>query len=98
MQLGNQEVERLAREGIQALQQGRAADARTRFEAAAETGRGGAQIWLLLAIACRAQQDRAAEEAALDRLLAIEPQAVRGLIMKGDCRLAAGEERLAVNL
>jgi aspartyl/asparaginyl beta-hydroxylase (cupin superfamily) len=98
MQFGNQDAERLAREGAQLLQQGRAAEARSRFEAAAATGRGGAQIWLLLAIACRALQDRAAEEEALDRLLAIEPQAVRGLVMKADCRLGAGDERGAVYL
>lgn len=98
MQLGNQETERLTREGVQALQQGRVLEARNRFEAAAQTGRAGAEIWLLLAIACRSQKDDAAEEAALDRLLEIAPQAVRGLIMKGDCRLKAGEERVAVNL
>src|SRR4051812_16396279 len=98
MQLGDQDVERLTREGTQLLQQGRAAEARGRFQAAAGTGRGGAQVWLLLAIACRAQTDRAAEEEALDRLLAIEPQAVRGLIMKADCRLGAGDERAAVYL
>jgi aspartyl/asparaginyl beta-hydroxylase (cupin superfamily) len=28
----------------------------------------------------------------------LQPQAVRGLVMKGDCRARAGEERLAVNL
>jgi aspartyl/asparaginyl beta-hydroxylase (cupin superfamily) len=98
MQFANQDVERLAREGIQLLQQGRALDARGRFEAAAATGRAGAQIWLLLAFACRALKDAAAEEAALDRLLEIEPLAVRGLIMKGDCRIDAGDERVGVNL
>jgi len=96
MQIGNQELERLTREGVQALQQGRALEARSRFEAVAETGRAGAQVWLLLAIACRAQKDDDAEETALDRLLEVAPQAVRGLIMKGDCRLRAGEERVAV--
>src|SRR5258708_6327718 len=98
MQLGNQETERLTREGVQALQQGRVAEARGRFEAVAETGQGGAQIWLLRAIACRAEKDDAAEEAALDRLLEIAPQAVRGLIMKGDCRVKAGDQRVGVNL
>jgi aspartyl/asparaginyl beta-hydroxylase (cupin superfamily) len=98
MQIGDQEAERLTREGIQALQQGRLPEARSRFEAIAAAGAAGAQVWLLLAIACRAQKDHAAEEAALDRLLAIDPQAVRPLIMKGDCRLRAGEPRVAVNL
>src|SRR3954452_6603725 len=98
MQIGNQEAERLTREGLQALQQGRLSEARGRFEAVAAGGAAGAQTWLLLAIACRAQRDEAAEEAALDRLLAIAPQAVRGMIMKGDRRLGAGDERTAVIL
>jgi aspartyl/asparaginyl beta-hydroxylase (cupin superfamily) len=98
MQNGNQDAERMTREGIQALQQGRASEARSRFEAVAAGGAAGAQIWLLLAIACRALKDEAAEEDAVDRLLSLEPQAVRGLIMKGDCRARAGDERLAVSL
>lgn len=93
MQLSPQDAERLAREGVDALRRGRASDARQRFAAIAESGRANAQIWLLLATACRSLDDRVAEEAALDRLLAIEPQAVRGLIMKGDCRGAAGDDR-----
>ena len=98
MQIGTQEIERLTREGIAALQQGRVPDARSRFEAITQSAGANAQAWLLLAIACRAQQDHGAEEAALDRLLQIAPQAVRGLIMKGDCRIRAGEERAGVNL
>ena len=97
MQLSNQEAERLVREGAHALQQGRAQDARSRFEQVAATGRANAQIWMLLAMACRAQDDVGAEEAALDELLTLEPQSIRGLIMKGDCRTKAGEERAAAN-
>jgi aspartyl/asparaginyl beta-hydroxylase (cupin superfamily) len=98
MQIGNQDAERLTREGIQALQLGRVPEARSRFEAAAAAGGASAQTWLLLAIACRAEEDSAAEEAALDKLLAVAPQVLRGLIMKGDCRLKAGEPRVAVSL
>lgn len=93
MQLSPEDAERLAREGVEALRQGRAADARQRFDAVAQSGRANAQVWLLLATACRAVDDRGAEETALDRLLAAEPQAVRGLLMKGDCRAAAGDDR-----
>jgi hypothetical protein len=93
VQLSPQDAERLAREGVEALRQGRAADARQRFDAVAQSGRANAQVWLLLATACRAVDDRGAEETALDRLLAEEPQAVRGLLMKGDCRAAAGDDR-----
>src|SRR5688572_11668085 len=97
MRLSNQEVERLVREGFEALQQGRPAEARMRFERVTETGRASAQIWLLAATACRLENDLAGEEAALDQLLAIEPRLPRGLIMKGDCRATAGDDQAALN-
>lgn len=98
MQLSNSEAEQLVRKGAEALQQGRAADARQCFETITQSGRANAQVWLLLAVACRAQNDAGAQEAALDRLLALEPQAVRGLIMKADCRASAGDDRAALQL
>ncbi len=97
MQLSNQEAERLIRDGVDALRQGRPEDARERFESVTRTGRANAQIWLLLATACRGAGDAAGEEAALDQLLAIEPRIVRGHIMKGDCRARAGDDRVALN-
>lgn len=97
-QLSNQEAERLVREGIAALQQGRLQEARARFEAVTGTGLANLQIWLLLATVCRAQEDFAAQEAAVDRVLQIEPQLVRGLIMKADCRARAGDDGGAVIL
>lgn len=98
MQFQNPQAQLALREGVLALQQGRARDARARFESVAGSSPADAQAWLLLAMACRAEQDHDAEEAAVDRLLALQPQAVRGLVMKGDCRARAGDERLAVNL
>ncbi|WP_428628990.1 aspartyl/asparaginyl beta-hydroxylase domain-containing protein [Sphingopyxis sp.] len=98
MALTNHDAERLARSGVQALQGGRSAEARRNFEAITQSGRANAQIWLLLAVACRADTDALAEEAALDQLLALEPHAVRGLIMKGDCRAGADDERAALRL
>ena len=94
--LTNHDAERLANSGVQALQAGRAGEARRSFEAITQSGRANAQIWLLLAVACRKDADAAAEEAALDRLIALEPRAVRGLIMKGDCRAQAGDDRAAL--
>lgn len=96
MQLSNHDAERLAKEGVDALQRGQSAIARARFETITQSGRANAQIWLLLAVACRSDGDRVAEEAALDQLLALEPQAVRGHIMKGDCRAHAGNDRNAL--
>ncbi len=96
MQLTNIDAERIVREGVDALQRGQADIARARFETITQSGRANAQIWMLLAVACRGAADRAAEEAALDQLLAIEPQAVRGHVMKGDCRAASGDDRAAL--
>lgn len=96
MQLTNHDAERLVREAVSALQQGQPGEARRRLETVTQTGRANAQIWLILATACRAEGDAAGEEAALDRLLEIEPRMVRGLIMKGDCRAEAGDRRAAV--
>jgi aspartyl/asparaginyl beta-hydroxylase (cupin superfamily) len=97
MQLSNQEAERLVREGVEALQQGRPAEARMRFERVTAAGQANAQIWLLAATACRVENDLAGEEAAVDHLLAIAPRLPRGLIMKGDCRAKSGDERAALN-
>jgi len=61
-------------------------------------GRANARVWLLLATVCRAQKDAVAEEAALDKVLEMEPRAIRALIMKADCRAAAADYRLAASL
>src|SRR3954468_1202063 len=97
MQLSNQDAERLVKEGVAALQQGRPSDAAARFERVTAAGKSNAQIWLLLATAHRAAGDAAGEEAALDDLLAMDPRIVRGHIMKGDCRARAGDDCAAIN-
>ena len=97
MQLNDQEAERLVREGADALRQGRPRDARGPFERLARTGRANAQIWLLLAAACRAENDHSGEESAVDGLLALEPRLLRGHLMKARCRASAGDERGALN-
>ena len=90
--LSELQAEQLVRSGVQALQAGEVREARRRFEQITETGRANAQIWLLLATSCRADNDSVAEEAALDNVLAIEPWAVRAHIMKADCRAKAGDD------
>lgn len=92
------EEDYLLREGAAALNQGRAADARARFQELAAAGSANPLVWLLLAIACRHTRDPAAEETALDRLLVLDPQSIRGLIMKGDCRVHAGDQATALGL
>jgi hypothetical protein len=95
-QLSNDQAVAVMRQGVEALQKGRAAEARQHFEAVIATGRQSTQLWLLLATACRMDKDAAAEEAVLDRLLATEPKLVRALIMKADCRAKAGDDPSAL--
>ena len=93
MHPSNQDVERLVLEGVDALRAGITAPPADRFEAVTRTGRANAQVWLLLATACRADNDRAAEEAVLDHLLRFEPRTIRGRIMKGGLPLRGGGHR-----
>jgi tetratricopeptide (TPR) repeat protein len=96
MTLRDDQALALVREGAALLQAGRAAEARQRFEQVTVTGRANTQIWLFQATACRALADHAAEEAALDAALSLDPRLIRGLIMKADCRTRAGDERGAL--
>jgi aspartyl/asparaginyl beta-hydroxylase (cupin superfamily) len=92
-----QEAERLVREGVAALQQGRPAEARRHLQTVTATGRANVQIWLMLATACRDVGDAAGEEAALDQVMAMDPKVVRAIIMKGDCRARAGDRGGAIS-
>ena len=96
MTLNAEDEQSLLHEGAEALRQGRAADARARFECAAAAGSANPQAWLLLAVSCRFGGDPGAEEAALNRLLELEPHSITGNVMKGDCRVAAGDESGAI--
>ncbi len=96
MENNGNSAEALVQQGIEALRQGRPQDARTRLEQATGLGINNGAVWLLLAIARAGSSDHAGEEAALNRLLEIEPQSVRGRVLKGDCRARAGDEPAAV--
>lgn len=98
MQANQTELQSLVNEGVEAFQRGDYAGAKARLEQVTHSGQANAQIWLLLATACRSLDDHAAEEAALDALLALDPRVVRALIMKGDCRARAGDEGSALGL
>lgn len=93
--LNAQDVDRLVREGVSAIQRGDGAGARRLFEQVANAGNGVAPPWLLIAQACRLERDEEAELAALDRLLAEQPRHVRGLIMKGDVMGRRSDPRAA---
>jgi tetratricopeptide (TPR) repeat protein len=73
----------LAASGVQALRSGDAAEARRLLRQAVEAGPGDLGLWLNLALAERAAGDAAAELAALDRALSLEPRSLMGLLLKG---------------
>ena len=91
------EAEHLLRSGVASLQQGRLGEARAAFERVAASSLANVQVWLLLAHVCRQSGDAAAEEKALDELLALDPNSLRGLIMKGDRRAASADDRGATS-
>lgn len=93
MQLSNEQAIALVRRGADALQQGQPAAARLDLEQVTATGRANTQIWLLLATACRADGDAAAEEEAVNAILRLDPRLVRGHLLKAACRDAAGDEQ-----
>ncbi|MFN5244490.1 MAG: aspartyl/asparaginyl beta-hydroxylase domain-containing protein [Novosphingobium sp.] len=96
MNLTENQAIALVREGADLLQRGQPAEARARFERVTATGRANTQIWMLLALACRALDDGAGEETAIDAALALDPGLIRGQVMKGDCRVRAGDEQGAL--
>lgn len=92
------DLQRLVNDGVAAFQRGQHAEAAAKLGAVTRSGRATVQIWLLYATVCRAAGDAAAEEAAVDAVLAIDPTVVRARIMKGDCRARAGDEGSAMGL
>ena len=90
-------VEALGRAGADALARGDAAAARTAFEQLIAAGQASPPAWTLLAQACRLGGDRAAERAAIERALALDPRNLRALIMQGDWFGAAGDTRAAAS-
>lgn len=97
MQMSAAEAENAIRAGIAALQRRDAAEARRLFEQVVERGSPIPPPWFLLAQACRHVGDNAAEEAALDKLLASQPRNIGALIMKGDCRARLEDNRAAAS-
>lgn len=95
MQLSLSEAEQLARAGAAALQAGNGAEARRSLERLTASGRANAQIWLMLAYACRQAGDPAAAEKAADEVLLKDNRNIRALLVKGDARRAAGDDRAA---
>ena len=84
-----------AREGLNALQRGDAIAARAAFEAVVDVGRASPRLLLLLADACAKLGDEAGEDAALDKVLALDSRNLAALTLKGDRAAARGDGRRA---
>lgn len=91
-----QNLQQLARTGMEALQAGRTADARAAFLAIADAGRATPKLWAMIAETSEALGDDATQHRALDALLAENPRDLLALCMKGDLFLRAGDDRAAM--
>ena len=89
------EADQRLRASVAALNRGDFAGARREVEPVTASIYANAHAWMLMAIAANLTGDRTAAEVAADKLLAIEPKNLRGLIVKGDCRAAASDARAA---
>jgi hypothetical protein len=83
--------------GLEALRRGDAAAALEYFRRATAIEGAGAEVWFGLSLAHRALGPAAAEGAALDRALELEPRHLPALIRKGDLYSAQSDPRAAAS-
>lgn len=91
------DADALTRSGLDALRRGDAAAARAQLGRAAATARPGRRPWLQLAQACRLDGDLPGELAALDALLRDDPRNIAGLLVTGERKREAGDDRAAAS-
>jgi len=89
------DLQALWRDGARALREGRLAEALAAFEAIVTTGEAAPAVWLGLAMAHNRLGDPAAERAALQQALALDPRDLRATLMMADHHAAAGDARAA---
>ncbi|WP_426168811.1 aspartyl/asparaginyl beta-hydroxylase domain-containing protein [Sandarakinorhabdus sp. DWP1-3-1] len=89
--------EAIAHGGIDAFRRGDTATARQAFETVTASGRGSAQLWLVLAQCCDLQDDRPAARQALGRVLQLDPDNPYALCMQGEIYTRDGDDRAAVS-
>lgn len=97
MTVGSANPGSLPAAAMAALNRGDAATARRHFEQIVSAGRGPPDAWLGVALACQALDDKVAMMSALDRVLHLDPQNLRALLMKADGLRAQGDRRGAIN-
>jgi aspartyl/asparaginyl beta-hydroxylase (cupin superfamily) len=91
-----QNLDHLARTGVEALQRGDAGTARRAFSQLTTSGRASPQAWLLLAQACVLQDDRASAREALAPVMAADPDNPYALIIHGELLTRDGDDRAAI--
>jgi len=87
----------LVRSAVAALQRGNPREARRLIEQVTATGRASVETWLVQGLACKAMGDMAAVEQVADAILGLQQNNLRGLLLKGDGRAAAGDRRAAAS-
>ncbi len=95
MTLSTNQAQTLLQDSITALRAGQAQQAREMLEAICAPDSGGEPQWLLLAHACRALGDDAAEEAALQKLLLIDKRHLAALLLMGELKARTDDDRAA---
>lgn len=93
--MNRSDAEARVREAVSALQAGRASEAFALVRSVTDGGHVSAQIWAIQAEAAKRAGDWDAAEAASDRVIATEPNAILSLILKGDCRRRVEDRRAA---
>jgi aspartate beta-hydroxylase len=91
--------------GMNALQAGESAKARSCFEAVIQAGKATINTWTGMAMACKQLEDPVATLRAVNEILKHDPHDVRALLMKGDhfnqqadLRAASAHYGMAINL
>ena len=97
MDTAQQDLEAILRGGLEAMQRGDPARARQAFEQIVDTGRATAQLWLLLADACIAEENWQRANEALDKVLEAEPRNLFALLLKGDVYSGLADDRAAIS-
>ena len=85
----------LVQKAIEGLRAGQPAVARDSFQVIIDAGAGDASVWLGLALALRGTGDRPGSLAAIEEALVLEPQNLRGRLMKADHFAEMGDTRAA---
>ena len=92
---GTQDNSNPLQQAVVALQSGIPGQARALLEPLIEQGVDNAQVWGVLALACRDQGDMKNAINAADRSLSHEPRNPRAIVVKGDAYFKTGERQAA---